>query len=180
MKQRIYIAMVIAFAVATAFSVFAVRSVTDMRSECQQALANFKNADPTLQGVLDSSAGYAVFPSVGKGALVIGGAHGKGCVFENGKAIGQAWLSQATIGAQIGGQSFSELIVFQTSAALNHFKSSNLELSAGVSAVAAQEGASKVAKYDEGVAVFTLAKAGLMVEASVGGQKLTFEPVTWR
>jgi lipid-binding SYLF domain-containing protein len=81
-----------------------------------------------------------------------------------------------TVGAQIGGQAFSEVIFFETKEALEKFKKSEFAMSAQVSAVAAQDGASKNAKYVEGVMVFTKAKQGLMAEASVGGQKFKFEP----
>lgn len=176
MKKRINNRMIVAFAVAAAFSVFTVQAQD--KAECQQALANFKNVDPTIQGILDSAAGYAVFPNVGKGGFIIGGARGKGLVFEKGKVTGQATMTQASIGAQAGGQSFAELIVFEDTTALNNFKSSNFEMSAGVSAVAIRQGASQAAKYDHGVAVFTMAKKGLMAEAAVGGQKFKFQPTS--
>src|SRR6185369_8091334 len=86
-----------------------------------------------------------------------------------------ASMTQATIGAQIGGETFAEVIFFETPAALNDFKASQFELSAEVSAVAAKEGASKAAHYKNGVAVFTLPKKGLMAQASIGGQKFKFE-----
>ena len=99
-----------------------------------------------MQNLIDNSAGYAVFPNVGKGGFIVGGAHGKGCVFEKGKVTGHATMTQASIGAQAGGQSFAEIIVFQSPTALNNFKSGNFEMSAGMSAVVASEGASKVAR----------------------------------
>lgn len=151
----------------------------DLQLQSQQAVTNFLRADSTLQQFLTDSAGYAVFPSVGKGGLVVGGAHGKGLVYQDGKPVGQASMSQASIGAQVGGQSFAEIIFFENPAALSDFKSGKFEMSAEVSAVAAAEGASKTAKYKKGVAVFTLPKKGLMVQASVGGQKFKFEPKTF-
>jgi lipid-binding SYLF domain-containing protein len=92
--------------------------------------------------------------------------------------IGQATLTQASIGAQVGGQKFAEIIFFETPAALDDFKSGKFEMNAEVSAVAAKEGASKAANYKRGVVVFTLPKSGLMVQASIGGQKFKFEPET--
>jgi lipid-binding SYLF domain-containing protein len=148
----------------------------DLRTESQQAIASLQKADSTLTTFFTNSAGYAVFPSVGKGGFIVGGAHGKGLVYEKGKVIGQATMTQASIGAQVGGQSFAQVIFFETPAALNDFKSGKFEMSADISAVAASEGASKAAKYKEGVAVFTLPKKGLMAQAAVGGQKFTFEP----
>ena len=156
---------------------FAVRAADDIQAEARQAMGNFQQADSSLKQYFDSSAGYVIFPSVAKGGLVIGGAHGKGIVYANGKAIGQATLTQASIGAQVGGQSFAEVIFFETPTALEDFKGGNFEMSADVSAVAAAEGASKAAKYKNGVMVFALPKKGLMVQASIGGQKFKFEPL---
>jgi len=139
------------------------------------AIATFKS-DADLAKWFNTAYGYAVFPSITKAAVVVGGAGGGGRVFEKGTYIGDAHVSQATIGAQLGGQSFSEVIFFETKAALDRFKENKFELSAGLSAVAAAEGKSKDAKYADGVAVFTHAKKGLMAEASVGGQKFKFTP----
>jgi lipid-binding SYLF domain-containing protein len=105
----------------------------------------------------------------------VGGAHGKGLVYEKTTLVGQATLTQASVGAQVGGQTFAELIFFETPAALQDFKAGKFEMSAEVSAVAAAEGASKSADYKKGVAVFTLPKSGLMVSASIGGQKFKYE-----
>jgi len=139
------------------------------------AIATFKS-DADVAKWFNTAYGYAVFPSITKAAVVVGGAGGGGRVFEKGTYIGDAHVSQATIGAQLGGQSFSEVIFFETKAALDRFKENKFELSAGLSAVAAAEGKSKDAKYADGVAVFTHAKKGLMAEASVGGQKFKFTP----
>ena len=144
--------------------------------EVASAIANFKSSDAALAKWFDAAYGYAVFPSIGKGGLVVGGAAGDGRVFEKGAYIGDVHMTQATIGAQIGGESFSEVIFFETKAALDRFKQNKFEMSAGLSAVAASSGKSKDAKYTDGVAVFTLAKKGLMAEASVGGQKFKFTP----
>lgn len=149
----------------------------DLQAESQQAISNFKSADSTLSTFFSNSDGYAVFPGVGKGGLIVGGAHGKGIVYEKGNAIGQATMTQASIGAQVGGQTFAEVIFFETPAALTDFKDGKFEMTAEVSAVAAREGASAAAKYKNGVAVFTLPKKGLMAQASVGGQKFKYEPL---
>ena len=144
--------------------------------EVTAAIANFKSSDAAVAKWFDTSYGYAVFPSVGKGAVVVGGASGSGRVFEKGAYIGDVHMTQATVGAQIGGESYSEVIFFETKAALDRFKENKLEMSAGLNAVAASSAKSKDAKYADGVAVFTLAKKGLMAEASVGGQKFKFTP----
>jgi lipid-binding SYLF domain-containing protein len=153
------------------------RAAGDLKTEAQQAIDNFKKADPSLKKFFDSSAGYAVFPSVGKGGLVIGGERGKGLVYEKGKVVGEATLTGITLGAQVGGEHFYEVIFFETAEALENFKDSKCELSAEVNAVAAAEGASKNAKFQQGVAVFTLPRSGLMVQATVGGQKFKFKPL---
>jgi lipid-binding SYLF domain-containing protein len=150
--------------------------VTKDVKEAQETIAVFKKADPQLSRFFDNAVGYAVFPTVVKGAVGIGGASGSGTVFEKGKAVGKASLTQATIGAQIGGQTYSEVIFFETVPAFTDFKKGGLALAAQVSAVAASADASKNAKYQDGVAVFTIGKGGLMAEASVGGQKFGFEP----
>ena len=101
---------------------------------------------------------------------------GKGLLFVNGSPAGTATMTQASIGAQAGGQTFSEIIVFENPAAVSYFKDGKFEMSADVSAVAVKEGASSSAKYKEGVAVFTMPKSGLMAQASIGGQKFKFTP----
>jgi lipid-binding SYLF domain-containing protein len=176
MKKNIRNMALAAACAAAVLSVSAARAEDDLKAESQQAMADFQKADSTLQKFLDGAAGYAIFPNVGKGGFIVGGAHGKGLVYEKSKVIGQATMTQATIGAQVGGQTFAEIIVFETPAALSDFKEGKFEMRAGVSAIAVKEGASTSANYKEGVAVFTLPKKGLMVEASVGGQKFKFEP----
>lgn len=124
----------------------------------------------------DASYGYAVFPSISKGGIGIGGASGRGVVFERGDVIGYTRLSQATIGFQLGGQTFSQIIFFEDKAALDRFTEGNFEFQAGVSAVALEAGAGGAVDYRDGVAVFVLVNTGLMYEASVGGQKFNFVP----
>jgi lipid-binding SYLF domain-containing protein len=169
--------MALAVSIVAVVSWSAAAADDDLQAESKQAIANFKEKDSTLETFFANSAGYAVFPDVGKGGFVVGGARGKGIVYQNDKVIGRATMTQASIGAQVGGQTFAQVIFFETPASLNDFKAGKFEMSADVSAVAAAEGASKSAKYKQGVAVFTLPKKGLMAQASVGGQKFKFEPV---
>jgi len=133
-------------------------------------------SDPGLQKFFDEAAGYAVFPTVGKGGIGVGGAFGKGEVYEGGQLAGYCKLTQASIGLQLGGQSYTELIFFEMQAALDRFKSGNFAFAAQASAVALKSGASANAKYTDGVAVFTMGESGLMYEASVGGQKFSYTP----
>lgn len=141
------------------------------------AIDQFRKSDQALVKWFDAAYGYVVFPNITKGAVGVGAANGDGRVFEKGAYIGDARVTQVTVGAQLGGQSFSEVIFFETKETLDRFKQDRFEMTAGLSAVAAGEGASKDAKYTQGVAVFTLAKKGLMAEASVGGQKFKFTPI---
>lgn len=151
-------------------------SAKKLHKEVGQAVALFKKKDEGLKKFFDKAAGYAVFPKIAKGAFGIGAAHGEGEVYAKDKRIGTASLSQVTVGFQLGGQVYSEIIFFKDPKALDDFKSGQFAMSAQVGAVAAASGASANAKYQQGVAVFTMAKKGLMYEASVGGQKFSFKP----
>lgn len=146
------------------------------RPDVQKTIDTMLVRDPDLQRFFDNAYGYAVYPTVGKGAIGIGGAHGKGEVFAKGHRIGRSSVTQLTIGLQLGGQAYSEIIFFKDKDTLEDFKNGNFELSAQASAVAITAGASKDASYDHGVAVFTMTKGGLMYEASIGGQKFSFDP----
>jgi lipid-binding SYLF domain-containing protein len=145
--------------------------------EADQAIAALKKADPGLKKFFSKSAGYAVFPNVAKGGLVVGGAGGAGYLYEGGKPVGKTGLSQVTVGAQIGGEAYVEVVFFETKEALAAFKKGEWAMAAQVSAVAVKSGASADAKYKDGVAVFTMMKGGAMAEASVGGQKFSYEPL---
>jgi len=147
----------------------------EMQLDAAKAILDVKKADPGIEKFFEESAGYAVFPTVGKGGIGIGGAHGKGLVIVNDKVVGKTSLSQVTVGLQLGGQKYSQFIFFKDDVALGHFKRGNYEMGAQASAVAVTAGASADADYDKGVAVFTNVGGGLMAEASVGGQKFTFE-----
>lgn len=146
----------------------------DLRQSAQRALERMTAADSGLQSVVDAAHGHVVFPKVGKGALIAGGAYGRGIVYEQGNMIGYADLTQATIGLQAGGQTYSELIVFENNDALDRFRTNQLEFSANASAIAVKSGVAAAPRYENGVAVYVMPRAGLMAEASVGGQKFTF------
>jgi len=148
----------------------------DAVEKAEESIAEFKEADPDLQSFFDAAVGYAVFHNVGKAGLGIGGARGKGTLFEGGKPLGKVTLTQLSIGFQWGGQAYREIIFFEKQETLDNFKDGEFEFAAQVSAVAATAGASADANYEGGVAVFTLVKGGLMYEASVGGQKFNFDP----
>ena len=147
-----------------------------LEARAEQAVKDFAALDPGLQTFIDDSYGYAVFPNVGKGAVGIGGARGDGVVYRDDRVVGYATLKQGTIGLQLGGQSYSELVFFEDESAFRRFTRDELEFSAQTSAVAAAKGASADADYARGVAIFTMPLGGLMFEASVGGQQFDYQP----
>lgn len=147
----------------------------DIEEDAAAALAKAQQTDPTLSSIFNAAAGYAVFPSVGKGAVGIGGAYGKGVLYERGRAVGYCDLSQASIGFQLGGQAYTEIIAFETQQAVDTFKEGNFRFDAQATAVALKSGAGANAKFANGVAVFTMDEAGLMYEASIGGQKFSYQ-----
>lgn len=146
-------------------------------ADARAAVEAFRSEDPSLSEFFDNAAGYAVYPRVTKGGAGIGGAHGHGVLFEGGEPTGLTDLKQGTVGLQLGGQSYRQLVFFEDEGSLNDLKRGELEFSAQASAVAASKGAGADADYSNGVAVFTMRKGGLMFEASLGGQQFTFTPI---
>ncbi len=149
--------------------------VKDLEANVAKAVATIKEKDPSVQTFFDKAAGYAVFPTVAKAGFGIGGARGKGLLIVGGKTVAITTLTQLTIGFQAGGQTYSEYIFFKDDEVLANFKRGNYELGAQASAVAVTAGASVDANYNSGVAIFTIAKGGLMYEATVGGQKFKID-----
>ncbi len=155
----------------------------------------FKNSGQSAE-FFDNSYGYAVFPTVGKAGFVVGGAHGKGQVDEQGEYVGDAKVSKLSVGFQAGGQAYSQIVFFQDKRAFDEFTSGNFEFGAGVNAVAitasagaeagtagksagmsgGKKDAKTVGKYHKGMAVFTIVKGGAMYEASLAGQKYDYTP----
>ncbi|HEX2250585.1 MAG TPA: lipid-binding SYLF domain-containing protein [Gemmatimonadales bacterium] len=147
-------------------------------SEALAVIEKFRRKDPRLARMFSQSAGYVVFPTVAKAGFGVGGAMGKGYVYQNGRLIGRSTLKQLTIGLQAGGQAYSEVIFLEDEAALKNFKRGHLKLDAQASAVVLNERVSSDLPYRNGVAIVTMAEGGLMYEASVGGQELSFQPLT--
>jgi lipid-binding SYLF domain-containing protein len=161
----------------------------------QSTIALFKNAGQSAT-FFNKSYAYAVFPTVGEGAVGIGGAHGRGRLYVHGVWVGNVDMNQITIGFQLGGKAFSQIIFFEDKRALDEFESGTYEFAADASAVAITAGANATAAtngtdagisggqkdartvghYEKGVAVFTIAKGGLMGQLSVGGQKFSYKP----
>lgn len=148
-----------------------------LHDEVQTTIRAFIRQDPAIEDHFQDAYGFAVFPSVGKGGAIIGGAWGRGEVYEQGELIGYASLTQGTIGAQLGGQSFRQVIFFEDRAALEHLLDGRLSFTAGASAVAMETGAATQARYRDGVLVFVQTTGGLMAEAAVGGQNFEFYPL---
>jgi lipid-binding SYLF domain-containing protein len=156
----------------------------------------FKNAGDSAE-FFPKSYAYAVFPTVGEAGFIVGGAHGKGRVYVHDKLVGDATMSQVSAGFQAGGKAFSQIIFFEDKRALDEFESGSFEFSAGASAIAVTAGASASAGtsgatsgasggnldantvgggYFKGMAVFVIAKGGLMYSAALAGQKFTYTP----
>jgi lipid-binding SYLF domain-containing protein len=147
-----------------------------LHNQCMATLTDMKNVDPSLQGRLDSSYGYAIFPEIINGAFGVGGAYGKGEVYQHGNLIGYSDLSQGNVGLQVGGQKYSELILFQNDRSLADFQGSTTEFDARATAVALASGSAAAADYTKGVLVLTRPESGLMLQAAIGGQKFRFMP----
>jgi lipid-binding SYLF domain-containing protein len=147
----------------------------ELDAKAQEAFAEFKEKDPSVEHIIKQSFAYAIFPTVGKAGFGIGGARGKGVLYEGGKIAAIVTLSQLSVGFQWGGQAYSEFLFFQDYTAVSDFKNGNFELGAQASAVAVTAGVSADAEFVNGMAIFTQAKGGLMYEASVGGQKFKVE-----
>ncbi|WP_343487333.1 hypothetical protein [Allomuricauda sp. d1] len=148
----------------------------EIMQDAEQARQTLMQKDSGLERFFDDSAGYVIFPNVGKGGLLVGGASGNGVLYEDGVAVGMADLKKLSIGLKAGGQALTEVIFFETEDDVAEFKDGDFEFAAGVSAVAVKSGVAANAKYKDGVAVFALPKAGLMADASVGGQKFGYSP----
>lgn len=177
-------------------AVFAMGSSSTWADDYADTVALFKNAGQSAS-FFSNAYGYAVFPNIAKGGLGVGAAHGKGQVYVGGKHVGNTSMSQVSVGLQAGGQAFSEIIFFEDKKTFEEFSSGNFEFSADAGAVVITASASgsasttgtsgtastgkkdadTVGKYRKGTAIFTIAKGGLMYEATLAGQKFKYEPV---
>ena len=149
----------------------------EMEKEAEEALESMLASSSKLQTFKEQAYGYAIFPKVTKAGVGIGGAIGNGLVYKQGQVVGTSKLKQASVGLQLGGQQYSEVIFFKDREAFENFTNEKLKFDAQASAVAITEGASIDAAYNDGVVVFTKTKGGLMYEASIGGQQFSFDPV---
>lgn len=143
-------------------------------ADAEEAKNVFIEHNPQISDLINNSAGYAIFPNVGKGAYILGGAAGNGVVYEKDEMVGFAELRQVDIGLQLGGQAFRQIIFFETEEELNRFKEGNFEFGGNVSAVIVDEGRAETINFNDGIAVATMPKAGAMLEISIGGQKFNY------
>ncbi len=131
--------------------------------------------DPGLRPLLDQAAGYVVFPEIKQGGFVVGGGAGRGVVFEHGRQTGFAQLSQASVGAQVGGQKYSELVIARDRFALDQMKAGSFDLGAQAAAVAVRSGAASSTRFSaDGIAVFVQPQKGAMLNVSLTGQRIKF------
>ncbi|AKF08603.1 hypothetical protein DB32_005752 [Sandaracinus amylolyticus] len=145
-----------------------------LEARADGALETMMARDTSLRPLLSRAAGYVVFPEVTEGGFIVGGAQSVGVVYENGRPTGYAELRGGTVGAQIGGQSYSQLVVFEDRQALQRLRAGNFDLTAGVTATAIQAGAAAQANFEGGTAVFIDSQSGLMAGATVGGESITY------
>jgi len=148
----------------------------ELENESKEALSTIMEKIPRLESFKNEAYGYAVFPRITKAAAGVGGAAGNGIVYKDHIVVGRTHLKQATIGFQAGGQQYVEVIFFENEEAFEKFTNGKLKFDAQASAVALKEGAAIDAAYQDGVAVFTATKGGLMYEASIGGQHFNYHP----
>lgn len=145
-------------------------------ADAEKAKTAFLEANPKLQGYFDDAKAYAIFPNVGKGAVIIGAASGNGAVYERGVLVGMASMKQLDIGAQVGGKAYSEIVFLKTDKAVQNFMDDQLKFGSNLSAIAINQAPPSLdITYTDGIAVFTLQKEGLMAEVSIGGQKFEYE-----
>lgn len=148
----------------------------DLMSDAQDARNTIQTDFPNAANMFDEAEAYVIFPNVGKGAYIIGGASGNGVVYQNGNVIGYADLKQVDIGLQAGGKSFIEVLFFEDQGTLDRFKQGTYELDASASAVILEKGVSRNLEFQDGVSIITVPKAGAMAGVSVGGQRFGFTP----
>lgn len=150
-----------------------------LQREAEALIDEWTDIDPGMREFFEDSYGYVVFPTVGKGGLIVGGSYGRGVVFKDGEVQGYADVTSGTFGLQAGGQGFSQIIFFQTRSTYSDFIDGKFSLSAQASAVAVDAGASAQTRYRNGVAVFIRGESGAMLEASIGGQGFSYKPLSY-
>lgn len=144
--------------------------------DVKQTVARMSAADPNVEQFMESAYAYVVFPAIGSGSAGLGGGFGRGQVFRNGDVIGFASVTEGTIGAQLGGVNYSEMIFFQDKWTFQKFAAGEFAFQASGSAVAVENGAGGNVNYSDGVMVFTQGYKGLQLQAAIGGQQFKYVP----
>ncbi len=146
--------------------------------DAQMAKQSFLDAHKDMNRYFDDAKAYVILPNVGKGALVVGVASGHGVLYERGHLVGMVDMKQLDVGAQIGGKAYSEVVFLKTDKAVQEFMDGKFQFAGNVAAVAVDKSAPSInLNYENGIAVFTMDKEGLMAEVSVGGQKFSYKPL---
>ena len=176
MKKLIFAAIVAALAPACAHTPKTAQEQATMESKASSTLAEMRQKDPTIDQALSNAYAYAIFPEVGKAGFIAGGASGAGILYEQGRPTGNVTISAASFGAQAGAQTFGELIVLHNQNDVNKLKNGSFDLGANASAVVLKAGAGAASGTARGTTVFVMPKGGAMVDISVAGQQVKFEP----
>ena|SRR5690242_20113600 len=147
---------------------------SQLRNDSQSTITKMESQDPGIRDLLEKSYGYIIFPSIGKGGLIVGGAYGRGVVYQKGNPIGTAKLEQGSIGAQLGGATFSEAVIFETAEALDKFRAGKFEFGADAQAVIVKSGAAGATSFRNGVAVLQMPEGGAFAGVALTGQKIKY------
>lgn len=177
-RNRIFVVIALCLIAATAFAgwnPFRQKHRRTGEENAQLVIEKVKKTDDGFKKLFDNAIGWAVFPSIGKAGIGIGGAAGNGRVYRKGQFIGTSTMTQVSVGFQLGGQIYSEIIFFQDDNTLNKFKNGKFELGANVSAVIVKAGVAETLGFKDGTVVLVMPKEGLMYEATLSGQKFTFK-----
>ncbi len=176
LNKREIITTVLAFIISITLNAQVGGWNPELTNDSNEVLKSMLEKTPKLESFYNESYGYVVFPKITKAGIGFGGAIGNGIVFKDNQIVGSSNLKQASIGLQLGGQQYSEIIFFKNEESFENFTNGKLKFDAQASAVALKEGASIDMAYQDDVAVFTQTKGGLMYEASLGGQHFKYTP----
>jgi lipid-binding SYLF domain-containing protein len=176
MKKLIFAAVAAALVPACASTPKTPQEVSRMESRSSNTLAEMRERDASIAPLLDNAYAFAVFPEVGKAGFIAGGASGAGILYEHGRPSGNVKLTQASLGAQAGAQSYAELVILDNQDQVNKLKNGSFDLGGNVNAVILKQGAAAQMGTTRGLTVFVMPRGGAMVDVSVAGQQIKFEP----
>jgi lipid-binding SYLF domain-containing protein len=176
MKKLILTAMIAALAPACAHEQKTANQAATLESKAATTLTEMRQRDPTVDAVLQNAYAYAVLPDVGKAGFIAGGASGEGILYEQGRPTGTVKLTQASVGAQAGAQTFAQLVILHNADEVTKLKAGSLDLGATMSAVVLKAGGGAASDMARGASVFIMPRGGAMVEASIAGQQLSYQP----